>query len=64
MKEVHRNPLIHPEVTLTMQEAITLLSVCHSTIQACIADMERKSPAPSKEILEMLPMPEPPGSVS
>lgn len=58
MKEVHRNPLIHPEITLTMQEAITLFSICHSTIQACVADMERKSPTPSSEILEMLPSPE------
>ena len=59
MKEVHRNPLIHPEITLTMPEAITLLSVCHSTIQACVADMERKSATPSSEILDMLPPPEP-----
>ena len=64
MKEVHRNPLIHPEVTLTMQEAITLLSVCHSTIQACVADMERKNPTPSNEILKMLPPPEPPEGVA
>jgi hypothetical protein len=63
LKETHRNPLIHPEVTLTMSEAIALLPICHSAIQACVADMERKAVVPSDEILQMLPPPEKPNGM-
>jgi hypothetical protein len=59
IKDLHRNPLIHPEVTLTMPEALSLWSICSSAIQAMVADMERKSETPSPEIAAMLPPAEP-----
>jgi hypothetical protein len=55
IRELHRNPLIHPEVTLTLAEALSLWALCTSVIQAMIADMETRVAAPSVEILGMLP---------
>jgi len=57
---IHRNPLIHPEQTLTMPEALGLWAICCSVIQAMIADMERKEATPKIELLAMLPPDEPP----
>jgi len=59
IKDLHRNPLLHAEVTLTMPEAISLWSVCTSVIQAMVADMERKNTSPVAEIMAMLPVEEP-----
>jgi hypothetical protein len=55
IRTLHRNPLLHPEDTLTMPEALSLWAICTSAIQAMTADMERKLAEPKKEILEMLP---------
>lgn len=52
---LHRNPLLHPEASLTMPEALSLWAICGSAIQAMIADMERKEATPKAEILKMLP---------
>jgi hypothetical protein len=49
LKDLHRNPLIHPEVTLTMQEANSLWSMCTSVIQAMAADARRRQLAWSEE---------------
>jgi hypothetical protein len=57
IKALHRNPLMHPEVTLTLPEALSLWAICTSTIQAMVADMEKKSQQPSPEIVAMLPPP-------
>ncbi|HEX4963793.1 MAG TPA: hypothetical protein VF173_23410 [Thermoanaerobaculia bacterium] len=59
IKNLHRNPLIHPEVSLTVPEALTLWALCTGVIQAMVADMESKSSAPSAEIAAMLPTDEP-----
>jgi hypothetical protein len=55
IKDLHRNPLIHPEVTLGMQEARSLWAICISAVQAMVADMETRRPNPSGEIMTMLP---------
>jgi hypothetical protein len=58
LKDLHRNPLIHPEVTLTIPEALSLWSMCASAIQSMVADMETKSETPSAEIIAMIPAPD------
>jgi hypothetical protein len=55
IRRLHRNPLIHPEVTLTLPEAVSLWAICTSAIQAMVADMETRKPQPSAEIVNMLP---------
>jgi hypothetical protein len=55
IKALHRNPLMHPEETLTLPEAFSLWAICTSAIQSMVADMERKSQTPSQEIADMLP---------
>ena len=52
---LHRNPLFHPEDTLSTAEALTLWSICVSAIQAMVADMEKKAVVPDAEIVAMLP---------
>ena len=55
LKDLHRNPLIHPEVTLTNAEAESFWSLCVSTIQAMVAVVEAKSATPDPAIVAMLP---------
>jgi hypothetical protein len=38
LKENHRNPLMHPQDTLTMPEAVSLFAVGQSTIETIVAD--------------------------
>jgi hypothetical protein len=56
---LHRNPLLHPEQSLTMPEALSLWAICCSAIQAMIADMERKAATPNETIVAMLAPDEP-----
>jgi len=42
IKENYRNPLMHPEDTLQLNEAISLFSVCQSMIETLVADMKKK----------------------
>jgi len=44
IKDLHRNPLSHPDVTLTMPEALALWSVCTSLIGTMIAEIARLTP--------------------
>jgi hypothetical protein len=39
IKDLHRNELIHPEVTLTLDEAIALLGIAQSAIVAMLQKM-------------------------
>jgi hypothetical protein len=55
VKDIHRNPLIHPEETLEASDATRLFSLCVSLIQGMVADMETKAATPSAEIVAMLP---------
>lgn len=55
LRDLHRNPLVHPEVTLTMQEALSLWGMCVSLIQAMTAEAESKRASPSSDVAEMVP---------
>jgi hypothetical protein len=55
IRTLHRNPLLHPEQTLEMPEAMSLWAICCSAIQAMVADIERKRPIPDEKIVAMLP---------
>ena|ERR1017187_2100871 len=57
LQVLHRNPLIHPEITLEMGEDLALFVVCQGTIQSCIADMEKKLSDPTPEVVVLLPPP-------
>jgi hypothetical protein len=39
IKDLHRNPIIHPELTLTMPEALSLWAVCTSAIAAMLDEI-------------------------
>ncbi len=47
LRTLHRNPLIHPEETLTVVEAQSLWALCCSAIQAMVIEMERKKGTPT-----------------
>jgi hypothetical protein len=38
LKDNHRNPLMHPQDTLTMPEAVSLFGVCQGSIETIISD--------------------------
>jgi hypothetical protein len=44
LKDLHRNPLIHPEVTLTPSEAQQLWSLCTSAMIVLIAEIVSRGP--------------------
>jgi hypothetical protein len=43
VKDLHRNPLIHPEESLTTPEALTLWNLCTSLIGAMRSEIARLS---------------------
>ena len=38
LKDNHRNPLMHPQDTLTMPQAVSLFGICQGTVETIIAD--------------------------
>ena len=50
-RDLHRNPLIHPEAVLTVDEAVTLLGIAQSTIVATILEIAKQ-----KNATPLLPM--------
>lgn len=58
MKDLHRNPMVHPDVTIGHVEALSLWAMGTSVIQALVADVEQLQTDPSAEISAMLPPPE------
>ncbi len=42
IREIHRNPIMHPETVLEMDEAIMLLGVANSAMIAMVADMQKR----------------------
>lgn len=45
--KLHRNPLIHPEIVLTLDEAISLFGMCHSCITAMLKEIPDPAPSPA-----------------
>jgi hypothetical protein len=39
LSKLHRNPLIHPEVALTLDEALSILGIARSAVTAMIAQL-------------------------
>lgn len=44
LTKLHRNPVIHPEHVLTMDEAATILGICQSAISAMLAVLPVPAP--------------------
>ena len=44
LSKLHRNPLIHPDVVLTMDEAISILGMARSAITAMIGQLPDRPP--------------------
>ena len=42
MKDNYRNPLMHPEDTLEVPDAISLFCLCQSAIEALVKEMKAK----------------------
>jgi hypothetical protein len=42
IKDNHRNPLMHPEDTLDLPEAVTLLSLCQSMSEILVTDLKNR----------------------
>jgi hypothetical protein len=55
LRKLHRNPTMHPEVTLTTDEVVNTLGMAQSVIQAMVADMEKFKDSPKEEIVQSLP---------
>lgn len=47
VKELHRNPVIHPEAQVSLDEALSLLGLIDSVITAIYTDMKRREEAAS-----------------
>jgi hypothetical protein len=50
-RDLHRNPLIHPETVLSVDEALTLLGIAQSAIVAIVMDIQKRNPIPSATTL-------------
>jgi hypothetical protein len=46
IKDLHRNPLAHPDETLTLEEAVGLFGIAQSAINAMLKDIPIPKPAP------------------
>jgi hypothetical protein len=50
IRELHRNPTMHPEVFLSTDEALALLGLAQSAILAMMADMHRDENTPADAV--------------
>jgi hypothetical protein len=55
VRELHRNPIIHPRTEVTMVHANLLFSSCYGLIPAILADMEKQKTNPDPTIMQLLP---------
>ena len=46
INSLHRNPLIHPEVSLTLDEAVGLIGICVSAVNQMLREMPVPPPPP------------------
>jgi len=54
IKELHRNPILHPDMQLSIDEAMSLVGMIESVISAMLAEIQKHNPA---VILGFAPMP-------
>lgn len=58
VKDMHRNPIMHPEVVLTTDEAISLFGIAQGIIVAMVLDIEkRKAAAAATAAIAAVPPP-------
>lgn len=57
IKELHRNPVIHPEVVLSLEEAISLIGIIESVIGSIFSDMQSRDQNQEPLLLTESPMP-------
>ena len=57
IKDLHRNPVIHPEVQIDIDEALSLVGIAESAISRMIADMKDRGPAILEPVLPLEPNP-------
>jgi hypothetical protein len=55
LAKLHRNPTMHPEITINNDEVIATLGMAQSVIQSMVADMESRQAEPVEEIINVLP---------
>lgn len=55
IREMHRNPLFHPEDFLSMDEAITLLGVAQGAIVAIVEDIKKRQQAQARAASPSVP---------
>ena len=46
IKDLHRNPLAHPEETLTLEEAVGLFGIVQSAVNAMVKEIPVPKPIP------------------
>ena len=56
IKDLHRNPIIHPEQRLTNDEALSLIGIMDSAVTAIIADMKQRKEKTSPSLPFPLPL--------
>lgn len=56
VKDLHRNPVMHPELQLSVEEALSLLGIIESLIMAIFRDMQARAQvaAPIPGLMDML----------
>jgi hypothetical protein len=55
LAKLHRNPTMHPDMTISNDEVLATLGMAQSVIQSMVADMEKKDASPLPNIVEVLP---------
>ncbi len=50
IRALHRNPLMHPEDVLSIEESIILLGIVQSAILAMVTDMEKRQPPTASSV--------------
>lgn len=58
IRTLHRNPVMHPEQSLGMDEVLNLFGLAQSAIRSMVADMEKRAETPDPSLTGMLPVPE------
>ncbi|MDR7271239.1 hypothetical protein J2X20_003907 [Pelomonas saccharophila] len=46
LKDLHRNPIAHPQVTLTVEEAVSIFGIAQSAVSAMLKTIPERSPEP------------------
>jgi hypothetical protein len=56
IKNLHRNPIMHPEAVLDMEEALTLLGIVQSAITTMISVVKKEQKPPKEPTAPPVPV--------